>query len=95
MTGVRTSSYEGGAAPTGYPSAARNGTGDVTFTFAASYSDPYGVSYAFTPTHVEFGFHGTTFVDASYVISGSTVRVRCFDAAGSALGDRRITIIVH
>lgn len=94
MTGVRTASYEGGAAPTGFPSAARNGTGDVTFTFAASYTDAYGVSYAFTPTHVHLGFQGTTFLDATWVISGSTVRVRCFDAAGSALGDRRITLVV-
>ena len=95
MTGVRTTSYEGGAAPTGYPSAARNGTGDVTFTFAAAYSDPYGVSHPFTPTHITFGFHGTTFLVATYVISGSTIRVRCFDAAGSALGDRRVTLVVH
>lgn len=94
MTGVRTASYSGDAAPTGFPSAARNGTGDVTFTFAATYADAYGVVAAFTPTHVTLGMHGTTFLDADWVISGSTIRIRCFDAAGAALGDRRITLVV-
>jgi hypothetical protein len=95
MTGVRTTSYEGDAAPTGFPSAARNGNGDVTFTFAATYMDPYGVEHAFTPTHVTFGFHGTAFLDATYVISGSTIRIRCWDASAGALSNRRITIVVH
>jgi hypothetical protein len=94
MTGVRASSYEGNAAPTGFPSAARNSTGKVTFTFAASYSDPYGVSAAFTPSHVVLGMQGTTFLDATWSISGSTVAVSCFDAAGAAVGDRRITLVV-
>jgi len=39
--------YAGDTPPTGYPSAARNGNGDVTFTFASSYTDSYGVSGAF------------------------------------------------
>jgi hypothetical protein len=95
MTGVRLSSYAGGAAPTGFPSAARNGTGDVTFTFSSSYDDPYGVSQAFTPTHCALGMHGTTFLDATWVISGSTVQVRCFNDAGTATGDRRITLVVY
>jgi len=95
MTGVRATSYDGSAAPTGFPSAARNGTGDVTMTFAASYADPYGISHPFTPTHCVLGFHGTTFLDATYVISGSTVRIRCFGAGGSALGDRRVTLTVY
>jgi hypothetical protein len=94
MTGIRASSYAGDAAPTGFPSAVRNSTGKVTFTFAASYSDPYGISAAFTPSHVVLGMNGTTFVDATWVISGSTVAVSCFDAAGAALGDRRITLVV-
>jgi hypothetical protein len=95
MTGVRTVPYAGDSAPTGFPSAARNGTGDVTFTLASSYADAYGVSQSFTPTHCRLGFHGTTFLDATWVISGSTIRVRSFDAAGAAVGDRRITLVVH
>lgn len=94
MTGVRTSSYLGSAPPTGFPSAARNSTGNVTFTFAASYADPYGIFYPFTPLHVTLGMHGTSFMDATWVISGSTVTVACFDAAGAALGDRRVTLVV-
>lgn len=94
MTGVRTSSYEGNAAPSGVPSAARVSTGKVTFTFAASYADPYGVSAAWVPTQAILGMHGTTFLDATWSISGSTVTVCCFDAAGAALGDRRITLSV-
>jgi hypothetical protein len=94
MTGIRASSYEGNAAPTGFPSAARNSTGKVTFTFAASYSDAYGVPAAYTPSHVVLGMQGTTFLDATWSISGSTVAVSCFDAAGSAVGDRRVTLVV-
>src|SRR5574342_207944 len=45
-TGVRLVSYAGGSPPTGFPSAARNGNGDVTFTFSATYADEYGVSGA-------------------------------------------------
>lgn len=95
MTGVRTTSYGGGSPPTGFPSAARNGTGDVTFTFASSYADPYGVTHAWVPVHVTLGFDGGSFLDATWVISGSTVRVRCWDAAGGALGSRRVTLVVH
>lgn len=94
MTGVRTSPYTADVAPTGFPSAARNGTGDVTFTFAPTYTDPYGIEHAFTPTHVVLGFHGTAFLDATWVISGSTIRIRCFDSAAAALADRRITVKV-
>lgn len=94
MTGVRTSPYAGDAPPTGFPTVTRNGTGDFTITFAASYSDAYGISEPFTPTHVGYGLHGTSFADATWVISGSTVRVRVFNAAGAALGDRRITVTV-
>jgi hypothetical protein len=94
MTGVRTASYAGGAAPTGFPAVARNGTGDFTITFAASYDDPYGVSEPFVPRGVIVSNQGTTFADSTWVISGSTVRVRVFDAAGSALGDRRVSVVV-
>lgn len=38
--------YAGDTPPTGYPSAARNGDGDITITFASSYTDSYGVSGA-------------------------------------------------
>lgn len=93
MTGVRITSYLGSAAPTGFPSAARNGAGDVTFTFASTYSDPYAVSGAFAPSHAIAGVHGTTAGEAPCVISGQTVRVRGFNGA-SALSNPRITLQV-
>ena len=93
MTGVRLVSYAGDAAPTGYPSAARNGNGDVTFTFASSYSDPYAVSGAFAPSHAVASLHGTTVGEPVVAISGQTVRVRAFNGA-SALQDKRITLQV-
>jgi hypothetical protein len=94
MTGVRASSYAGDAPPTGFPGAVRVSTGKVTFTFASSYVDAYGVSYPFTPQHCTLGMHGSSFLDATWTISGQAVTVSCFDAAGSALGDRRITLTV-
>lgn len=94
QTGVRTASYEGDAPPTGFPAVARNGTGHVTLTFAASYTDAYGVSASFTPTMVAVSCGGTTFADATYEISGQTVIVHIFDDAGAALADKRFSIQV-
>jgi hypothetical protein len=94
MTGIASAPYAGDAAPNGFPSAARNGDGDVTITFAASYDDEYGVSADYAPTQAVAAGHGTTFADPTVVISGQTVRARVFDAAGAALADKRITLIV-
>lgn len=94
MTGVRLVSYAGDAAPSGFPSAARNGNGDVTFTFAASYNDDYGVAGAWVPKTADGGLHGTTGGAAPAVISGSTVRVRAISHAGAAISDARVTIEV-
>ncbi len=46
-TGVRLTSYEGDAAPTGFPTLARVSDGRFTITFSSSYSDEYSVSGAF------------------------------------------------
>jgi hypothetical protein len=92
MTGVSLQSYAGGSPPSGFPSAARNGTGDVTFTFASSYADPYGVSASWSPLQAAPTVGGTTAAEAIADISGSTVRIRTFNAAGSAVGDKRITV---
>jgi hypothetical protein len=94
MTGIASASYEGDSPPTGFPSAERNGDGDVTFTFAASYDDEYGVTAEFTPTQCQVSCGGSAFADATYVISGQTVRVRVFDAAGAAETDVRVTLTV-
>jgi hypothetical protein len=94
QTGVRTTSYAGDSAPTGFPAAARNGAGDVTFTFDSSYDDEYGVAGAFTPVHAKGTAHDTTHATVTTVISGQTVRVRVFDDAGAAVADARVTLEV-
>jgi phage tail tape-measure protein len=94
MTGVQLVSYEGGAPPTGYPSAARNGNGDVTFTFEATYDDDYGVEGAWAPVTCNTSVSATAAREAVWVISGSTVRVRVFDAAGAAVSDPVVTLEV-
>ncbi len=94
QTGVRTTSYAGGSAPAGFPAAARNGDGDVTFTFDSSYTDEYGVAGAFTPVHAKGTAHTTTHATVTTVVSGQTVRVRVFDDAGVAVDDARVTLEV-
>lgn len=91
MTGVRLVAYLGSAAPTGFPSAVRNGNGDVTFTFANSYLDPYGVVGFLNIQHVECTCHGTaavvpvvTISDADADGNNDTIRVRCFAFPGGA-----------
>jgi len=85
MTGTRLISYEGDAAPSGFPSAARNGDGDVTFTFSASYLDAYGVSGAFAIRypHAEVLFNEG--IAAPEIVSDTQVRIRVKDTAGAAL----------
>jgi len=95
QTGVQLVSYLGGAAPSGFPSAARNGTGDVTFTFASSYSDPYGVSGSYAVSHAGGTVLSATAAIVTCETTATTVRVRCFTDAGAAVGDKRVTIEVH
>ncbi len=95
MTGVRLTSYPGDTPPTGFPSGARNGTGDITLTFASSYLDEFGVSGSFAPIQAKgTGASGSTFVGVTCEISGVTVVVRCFDSAGAAVADKYATITV-
>jgi hypothetical protein len=95
MTGVRTTSYAGGSPPSGFPSGARNGTGSTTITFASSYLDEYGVSGALALRAAIATGHGSAYVAAVATFATSTaVDVRCYDAAGAALGDKRVTLAV-
>lgn len=95
MTGVRTTSYLGSSAPSGFPSAARNGNGDVTFTFASSYNDDYGVAGAFGIQHAEATVHGSTACFATVeIVTSTTVRVRVFLHDGTASLDKKVTLRV-
>lgn len=93
QTGVRLTSYAGNAAPTGFPSAARNGNGDVTFTFAASYLDPYGVSGPFQVSDAHADAIGSTVMIATpEIVSATTVRVRVTDGTGTALLNKTVQL---
>lgn len=94
MVGSRVVSYAGNAAPSGFPSAARNANGDVTFTFASSYADDYGVAGSWVPATADGGLHGTIGGSATCTISGSTVRVVAIKHDGTAAPDSRITLEV-
>ena len=94
MTGVRlSSSYPGNVAPTGFPSAVRNGAGDVTFTLDSSYDDEYGVAAPFTVTRARTSAHGSVYFSPQWeIVSATQVRVRCLTSAGSASSDKRVTL---
>jgi len=94
MSGVRLISYPADSPPSGFPSATRAGTGEVIFTFASSYLDDYGVSGAFALYSARATGHGSTFVEVTTEIAGLTVTVRCFDDAGVAVADKRVTLLV-
>jgi hypothetical protein len=86
QTGIRLTSYEGNAAPSGFPSAARNGDGDVTFTFASSYADAYGVPGAFAIRDAHSDVTGSSVAEARpEIVTATTVRIRVTDPAGAAV----------
>lgn len=94
-TGVRLVSYVGSSAPTGFPSAARNGNGDVTVTFASTYADAYNVSGAFSVSHAKVSMIHTAVARAvAQVVTSTTVRLRAFDAADAALSNATMTLSV-
>ncbi len=97
MTAVRTASYEGDAAPTGFPSAARNGDGDVTFTFDATYDDEYGVEGTLALLAATAGVQGTSGHRSAgaELLSTTTVQVTVFDDTGAAVEDARVTLLVY
>jgi hypothetical protein len=95
MTGIRSVQYAGDSAPSGFPSGARNGNGDVTFTWSTTYDDPYGIAGAINIVHAEVSGIGSTAIIATYEItSANVVRVRLFDAAGVAISDKRASLSI-
>lgn len=95
MTGVRTTSYEGDAAPTGFPSAARDSNGVVTFTFASSYNDAYSVAGGFTTRHAEATGHATASAVIGMVsLGGTTIQITARDDTGAVVSDAKLTLVV-
>lgn len=94
MNGTDTDGYEGDASPSGFPSLARNGDGDFTITFASSYSDDYSQSGAFAVKFADGGLASSSAGTVTVETAATTVRVRCWDGAGSALADAVCTITV-
>jgi hypothetical protein len=93
QTGIAVASYAGDAPPSGFPTAIRQGDGDVVLTFASTYDDEFGTSGAFEVTDALGGGEGTAFLNVvCEVTSATTVRVRCFDADGAADTDRTVTV---
>ncbi len=96
QTGVTAVPYAGASPPTGFPTFARTGTGAFTCTFSSSYNDAYGVAGSFGITHAEATGHGTTVntPTVEFTAGAQVVTVRCFNAAGSALTDAKVTFEV-
>lgn len=90
-----TSSYLGSAPPSGFPALSRNGNGDVSITFASSYSDPYGVSGTFAISSILPGLISTAAGEvAAEKVSSTVVRLRAFTSAGSAISNARMTVSI-
>jgi hypothetical protein len=93
MTGVRMTAYAGDEPPAGYPSAVRVSNGCIDITFAASYTDAFGVEGAFSITQVKPGCAVATAVQrvVATVTSSTTVRVSVFDAADAPVPNARVS----
>jgi hypothetical protein len=62
-----------------------NGAGDVTLTWPAYWTDEFARQYPLKIRHAIPSASSTTARFVNHVISGRTVRVRSFDAAGAAI----------
>ncbi len=86
-----------GNAPMLMPTGGRNGAGDVTWTFPASYADEYEVA---VPTSIYHAFatvyssSGSWFTPGCEVVAPNKVRVRTWAAPGGALTDVQVFLTV-
>lgn len=99
MTGVRSASYAGDAAPTGFPGAARVSDGVVTVTFASAYTDAYGVTGAFSLTNgiiVASCATSSNYGHAPYeILSATQLRIVVRDTADAPIDDAKISLVVY
>jgi len=95
MTGVAATSYVGNAPPSGFPSVARNGNGDVSVTFAGSYSDEYGVAGTFIVKDPVANLVASSGgVSVPERVSSAVIRVRSFDLSAVAVSNAKFTLTV-
>lgn len=95
QTGVVTTPYAGDTPPTGFPSAARNGNGDVTFTFASSYTDPYGVSGSHSLGMALLTASSSSARQTTYeTVGGTGIRCHIYNGTGTATTDDTATLMV-
>ncbi len=95
MTGVRNTSYAGGSAPTGFPSAARVSNGVCTVTFSSSYSDEYSVAGAFALQAPQVQLLSGSSGFCSVVRDSDTqVTIRAWSDAGAAISDPLVMLTV-
>lgn len=93
MIGVTAVSYLGSAPPAGFPTVLRNGDGDVTVTFASSYSDEYGAPGAFVANDPICGFVGSSGGLATpELVSPTEIRVRVVSLLNVALNSPKFTL---
>lgn len=76
---------QNGSGLTYAPTVTVNGAGDVTLTWPAYWTDDYQRQFPLKLRHAIPRASATTARFINHVISGQTVRVRSFDAAGAAI----------
>ena len=94
QTGI-SGSYLGSSPPSGFPSASRNSNGDVSITFASTYSDPYSVSGTYAVSSaIPCLISATAGEVSAELVSDTVIRLRAFSTAGVAISDARMTVSV-
>lgn len=95
LTGTRTTSYEGDAAPTGFPAAARVSNGVFTLTFSSSYSDEYSVAGTFLVQPGMCALVSATSGGVTVVRTSDTVlTVYAYTSVGVAKSNARVVLSV-
>jgi hypothetical protein len=93
MTGVLPAGYEGDAAPSGFPSLARDGDGHFTITMPSPLTDDYGVSAAVAIQNAMGTAHATSAaIVTCEITSATTIVVRVFTDTGGAIADALVTV---
>ncbi len=101
MVGVVVIPYVGSAPPGGlslglpllFPTVARNGNGDVSITFPATYNDEYGVAGAFIAKEPIANFVGAGGgIAVPEIVSATVIRVRVVNLSNVAISGARFTL---